>query len=430
MHHEAATLEATLRTHAPDVLSCLSELGRQLYFPREGILSQSAEAKAHAHAYNATIGIATSKGLAMHLPLLQHALSAFAPNDVYPYAPPEGKRDVRIAWRDKLYSENPSLRDKQFGLPIVTHALTHGLSIASDLFVDAGDTVVVSEQRWENYDMIFGLRRGAQLATYPLYDDEGHLHVAAFRHALYSARPKGKAIVVLNFPNNPTGYTPYRDEVDALVDTVRAAANDGMRLVVVVDDAYFGLFYDDCSRESIWARLVGLHPRIVPIKVDGATKEHFVWGFRVGFLTVGTGIHEADAVLEQKTLGAIRSSISSASHLSQTALLYALQHPEFAAQCAHNVAELRRRALRVRDVLSDRSFADVWRVYPFNSGYFMCLQLLHVPSERVRAHALHTFGVGTIALGTHDLRVAYSCLEEDKIAHVFSCIASSARALR
>ena len=33
--------------------------------------------------------------------------------------------------------------------------------------------------------------------------------------------------------------------------------------------------------------LVDLHPNVLGIKLDGATKEDYVWGFRVGFITFG-----------------------------------------------------------------------------------------------------------------------------------------------
>ncbi len=54
----AAELNQRLEAAAPEVLAMLSGLGRRLYFPK-GILSQSAEANAKAHRFNATIGIAT-----------------------------------------------------------------------------------------------------------------------------------------------------------------------------------------------------------------------------------------------------------------------------------------------------------------------------------------------------------------------------------
>jgi len=71
---------------APHVFEMLSDLGRELYFPK-GILSQSAEARQKATRYNATIGIAKEGGEAMHLASVVKQFSGLLPDDVLPYAP-------------------------------------------------------------------------------------------------------------------------------------------------------------------------------------------------------------------------------------------------------------------------------------------------------------------------------------------------------
>ena len=66
----AAELNNAIEKAAPEVLAMLSSFGRRLYFPK-GILTQSAEAKAKAHRFNATIGIATEGAGPMYLPSIQ-----------------------------------------------------------------------------------------------------------------------------------------------------------------------------------------------------------------------------------------------------------------------------------------------------------------------------------------------------------------------
>ena len=61
----AAELNSILEREAPQVLHMLSALGKRFYFPK-GIISQSAEAKAKAHRFNATIGIALPAGSDRH----------------------------------------------------------------------------------------------------------------------------------------------------------------------------------------------------------------------------------------------------------------------------------------------------------------------------------------------------------------------------
>lgn len=422
MNPLAGQLNEKLKTDSPHIYEMLSTLGKEIYFPKEGILSQSAEASSQAKKYNATIGIATENGGPMHLKVLQDSLSAFAPKDLYPYAPPAGKPELRGVWREKMIKDNPSLQDKKFSNPIVTNALTHGLSIVADLFADVGDAVIYPDKNWENYELTFAIRRGAEIVNYPLFTEEMTFNSDGLRDALLAQKDKGKAIVVLNFPNNPTGYTPSVADGKKIVLAINEAAEAGINVVVVTDDAYFGLFFEDSLHESLFGSLLDLHPRILPIKVDGATKEEYVWGFRVGFITYGAQNTEAIVALEQKTLGIIRATISSGPHPSQTFILKALQDPNFEAQKEEKFQVMKGRANKVKQLLDTDQYQDTWEYYPFNSGYFMCLKLKDVSAEDVRLRLLREYEVGTIALGEHDLRIAFSCIAEEYLEDLFNLI--------
>ncbi|GAB6927071.1 aminotransferase class I/II-fold pyridoxal phosphate-dependent enzyme [Paenibacillus sp. JCM 10914] len=422
MNPLAGQLNEQMQAGNPHIYNMLSTLGKEIYFPKEGILSQSAEAANHAHKYNATIGIATEGGTPMHLDVIQDKLSSFQPKDLYPYAPPAGKPELRSVWRSKMIQDNPSLEGKAFGNPIVTNALTHGLSIVADLFVDEGDAVIYPDKNWENYDLTFGIRRHGVHISYPLFTEHMKFNADGLRQALLQQQDKGKAIVLLNFPNNPTGYTPGAEEGKAILAAIQDAAEAGINVVVVTDDAYFGLFFEDSLKESLFGHLCGLHPRILPIKVDGATKEEFVWGFRVGFITFASDDPGVLSALEQKTLGIIRATISSGAHPSQTFVLEALKSADYQAQKEVKFEILKGRANKVKSLLDSGKYGDVWQYYPFNSGYFMCLKLRTVSAEALRSHLLHNYGVGTIALGEHDLRIAFSCIEESYLEEMFDLI--------
>ncbi|MCH2187806.1 hypothetical protein MK280_18275, partial [Myxococcota bacterium] len=172
VHPLAADLNQTLKDQAPQVFEMLSAYGRRIYFPK-GILSQSAEAKAKAHRFNATIGIATEGGQAMHLESIQRHLKDLGPDEVYPYAPAPGRPGLRSQWRAKLEAENPSLKGKRFGLPIVTSAITHGISLVGELFLDPEDVVLLPDKLWGNYRLSYEVRLGARIETYPFYREGG-----------------------------------------------------------------------------------------------------------------------------------------------------------------------------------------------------------------------------------------------------------------
>ncbi|OKP71472.1 hypothetical protein A3842_23625 [Paenibacillus sp. P3E] len=430
MNPLAGQLNDNIKAGNEHVYDMLSNLGKALYYPKEGILSQSAEAAAHAKKYNATIGIATEKGVPMHLGVIQDKLSAYSPKDLYGYAPPAGKPELRTVWREKMLRETPSLEGKSFGNPIVTNALTHGLSIVADLFADQGDAVIYPDKNWENYELTFGVRRLSDTVTYPLFTEDMSFNSAGLLDALLAQKDRGKAIVLLNFPNNPTGYTPGIKEGEAIVASILRAAEEGINVVVVSDDAYFGLFFEDSLKESLFGRLANLHPRVLAVKIDGATKEEFVWGFRVGFITFASDSKEVLASLEQKTMGIIRATISSGPHPSQTFVLDALKSPKFAEQKEEKFQIMKGRANKVKALLDSGKYGDeVWTYYPFNSGYFMCLKLHTVHADALRLHLIHNYGLGTIALGETDLRVAFSCIEEDQLEDLFDMVYSGIRDL-
>lgn len=409
------------------VYDMLSKRGKELFFPK-GILSQSAEAKTKAKKFNATIGIATEDGVAMHLSCIRKHLETLKPNDVFPYAPASGKPELRKKWQEKILADNPSLEGKTLSLPIVTSAITHGLSLTGDLFVDEGDTIVLPDKLWGNYRLIFNTRLGAQFKTFPLYNERNGFNTDGLKKVVEeTGKDRSKLILLLNFPNNPTGYSITPKEADDISMVLNAISSMGLNLVVISDDAYFGLFYEnDVMKESLFAHTANLHERILAVKLDGATKEQYVWGFRVGFITYGVGgdgnkelIYNA---LEKKTMGAIRGGISNSPHLSQTLVLKGLESEEFSKQKKEKYEVMKARALKVKEVLQNEKYNDAWTYYPFNSGYFMCLKLKTLNAETLRQHILNQYGIGVISVGDTDIRVAFSCIEVDDINELFDLI--------
>jgi len=327
-----------------------------------------------------------------------------------------------------MYEKNPSLAGREISLPVVTNGITHGLSTFADVWLDPGDVVILPEMMWGNYNMIFSVRKHAKLSKYELFNESGGFNLDAFETRVKAEAEKhDKICVLLNFPQNPSGYTVTETEAARIIDILVAVAESGTNVITVSDDAYFGLFYEpDILKESLFAKICDIHPRLLAVKLDGATKEDYVWGLRLGFMTYGCPVKGDGAAvydaLERKTAGGIRGNISNCSHLSQSIVLKAMQSPGYDEQKAAKSAILKERATEVKSVLSDPKYSDAWDVYPFNSGYFMCIRLKTVEAEKLRLHLLDAYGVGLIALGTHDIRVAFSCIEKEDIRELFDIV--------
>ncbi len=427
MNPIAKELNEIIKNGNEHIHDMLSEVGKNLFFPK-GILSQSAEAKEKAHKFNATIGMATEKGETMHLASVMAMLSGLKPSEALTYAPSFGIMPLRQAWQEALFEKNPSLQGKDISLPVVSNAITHGLSVVADMWVDPGDVIILPEKMWGNYNLVFVVRRGAEIVHYDMFDGQGKFNLNAFETRVRAeAENRKKIVVILNFPNNPTGYTVNPREADGIADILTRTAQRGTNVLAITDDAYFGLFYDDTGlKESIFTKLSGRDPRLLAVKLDGATKENFVWGLRVGFITYGGSfdgeprpIYDA---LEKKTAGGVRGSISNAAHLSQEIVFKSLKSDTYAAEKQEKFQIMKDRAKEVKRVLSDTKYVHAWEPYPFNSGYFMCLKLKTVDAESLRVHLLDKYGVGLISLGKTDLRVAFSCLEKEDTQELFDTV--------
>ena len=422
----AIELNDQIHDTAPSVFALLSKLGKRIYLPK-GILSQTAEASTKAHRFNATRAIAEKNDDMMHLAVSRKLVPALPLEDIYGYAPVLGQPELREAWKTHLLKENPSLAEATLSLPIVTSGMTHGFSLLAELFVDSGDTLILPDKIWGNYRLIFQTKAEANLQTYPFFNAVGGFNTHGFREILTNITNE-KLLILLNFPHNPTGYAITPTEAQRIVDAIVARADAGSRILVMIDDAYAGLWYDaSVMHESLFGLLVGCHPNVVPVKIDGATKEEYAWGLRVAFISFGLG-ERAMQPLEQKFSGLIRANTSGASQVSQTLILEAMKAPGYTEQKQQNYEVLKTRALKAKKVASDAQYVKLWEVYPSHAGYFMCLNLKSGNAEQVRQRLLEEHGIGTISLGETELRVAYSCLEESDIETVFELIAERVEA--
>jgi len=403
-----------------------SELGRQIYFPR-GIVAQSAEAGARAFLLNATIGMAVENGEPIVLPVVGEQVPGLTRKQLVSYAPTSGYLPLRKAWKAQMLKKNPSLADGTFSLPMVVPGLTNGVFQATELFIETDTVVLVPDLHWDNYPLIMGVRREARLVNFPFFDETSGFNVEGLKRALSENAITGKIVLCLNFPNNPSGYSPTKVEARQIVQVLVEQAEAGTDILVLCDDAYFGLAYEnDTCRESLFAFLAAAHERILAVKVDGTTKEDFSWSFRVGFVTFGFkgATHEHFHALTQKLMGAIRASVSSSSGLAQQILLKAWEKPGYEAEKQAAFQDLERKYRKVREIVQAYEASgrgDVLSALPFNSGYFMSFRTRGVSAETLRL-ALLDKGIGTIAISETILRVAYSSVDYDRLAELFDYI--------
>ena len=116
--------------------------------------------------------------------------------------------------------------------------------------------------------------------------------------------------------------------LDALKETQKTIAKP---IIILVDDAYEPYVYSkEVINRSIFYALHELEEDIIPIKLDGITKELLLYGGRIGFITVGLKPHwvknaqeiiTLKAEIDNKLSGLLRTTISNANHFYQSLIL-------------------------------------------------------------------------------------------------------------
>ncbi|MFL6195841.1 MAG: aminotransferase class I/II-fold pyridoxal phosphate-dependent enzyme [Thermoanaerobaculia bacterium] len=311
---------AFLEEAAPAVWAALSPVGRRMTQPVHFLPHQSAAAR--GRPFNATIGqITDGHGSAVPLPSMAAALSGLSEAErsrAFLYSPVEGLPDLRRAWRDwQRRGVKPELPSS---LPLVTLGTAHARALAAELFVAEGRPVVLPDSGKEEDRDLFELRLGARVFRCGCLQG-GHFDPVAISRVLADFPEGEPAVVLLEFPREETGYTPVARERAALCSSLAAVA-ERRPLAVLVDDTWEGL---GTPSASLFWSLIGRHPNLIPLKIDGADGQLGFPGGRVGFLTFpwesGGGLA---AALESKTLMLLRAQVGSPSAATQGLLLRAM----------------------------------------------------------------------------------------------------------
>jgi aspartate/methionine/tyrosine aminotransferase len=407
LHPEAQILNDLIDQEHPALGKALSSFGRRVYAPK-GIPFQAQQAA--GCKVNATIGqITDGKGQPLPLDRLAGLMKDLPQKDVFLYSPIQGRERCRTLWKNKLIAED--IRFSTLSLPGVSLGICHALAMATDLFFERGDTLVVPDLYWDNYDQIFEVRHEARMVHYPFYDGTT-FNIKGLKQVLDEV--SGKVHVLLNFPNNPTGFSPTLNEIKQISDLLVSAAEKRI-VVVYCDDAYHGLVFEpNATTQSLFFELIDRHPNLIALKADGVTKELSFFGGRVGFLSLGFS-GPVGQYLNEKICGLVRGSVGSPVGISQFLSEEELLDPqhESSFQNLKSILEKRYRVLQAG--LSQGS--PFWTPLPFNSGCFCLLQLKPgLEAEKVRQQLIKDESVGVVSHLDRYLRIAFCSMTEKDIS--------------
>lgn len=191
---------------------------------------------------------------------------------MHAYAPVQGEPSLRAEFAEHL-ARTRGLSIEPDALQ-VTAGATSGVAIAIHTLLDVGDEVLLPAPFWP---LVRGVieSRGAVPVEIPFFDrlrDPGFDLEAVLERAITSKT----AAIYVNSPNNPTGATLTKAELDAVVGV---AMRHG--LWILADEAYMDLAFD--GPPPPWFAEPEVARRTVTLYT--LSKSHGIAGARIGFLT-------------------------------------------------------------------------------------------------------------------------------------------------
>ncbi|HEX4645561.1 MAG TPA: aminotransferase class I/II-fold pyridoxal phosphate-dependent enzyme, partial [Verrucomicrobiae bacterium] len=204
---------------------------------------------------------------------------------------------------------------------LVTVGVSEALDLALRALINPGDEVLYHEPCYVSYPATILFAHGVPVVVETRAEDGFRLTRAMLERKV---TPRTK-VLMLNFPNNPSGAVMSGTDLEEIAAFARERD-----LIVITDEIYAELTYDAPHRSI--ASLPGLRDRT--LLLHGFSKAWAMTGFRVGYACGPAELIEAMMKIHQYTM-------LCASSLSQKAALEALARPS--QDIAEMVNEYRRR---------------------------------------------------------------------------------------
>jgi aspartate/methionine/tyrosine aminotransferase len=316
-------------------------------------------------------------------------------------------------------------------LPLITSGVTNGIFLSCSMFLNPKEYIIAPNKRWENYDNIVEKYLGAKIKPFEFIKNQ-EFDLESFNTAIDEvAEVQTKIVIILNFPNNPTGYVPKREEAQNIINLlVKKQRRLKKPIVVLVDDAYEPyIFTEDGIKQSIFYNLHKLEEDIIPVKLDGATKELLLYGARIGFLTIGLKpnwtknseeLHILMKEIDNILSGFDRIIISNSNHFYQTLIVKL-----FKEQGIKNILKMRNKVytlLKSRYELLNSELKKINNpdisIDPSSGGFFIFINLnpSKIRASEFTEFLLRNYKVGVIPIekpqeNVNGIRIAFCSID-------------------
>lgn len=304
-----------------------------------------------------------------------------------------GLPELRAKIAQKLNTEN-GCNYSPDGV-IVTPGGKFAIYVAVRSMINPGDEVMYLEPGWVSYPSIIEASGGVVVPVRLRWDADFAITRAALEEK-YSPKVK---MLIINYPNNPTGRNLSREEAEEIRSFMLAHPD----VLLLSDEIYERIVFAGCENISM-ASYPDICDRVITI--NGFSKSVAMTGWRAGYLA-------ADVKLQKVMYNLFQHTMTCVSGFIQKACVTAFD-------CEKEIEEMRLRYEQRRDMFITALNAIPGVSCRMPQGAFYAWVRFDVPgmdSEAVCAYILEkakVVGVPGVAYGTDECCVRFSFAASDE----------------
>ncbi len=206
-------------------------------------------------------------------------------------------------------------REQRLDVPLANILVTNGgkqaiFNVVMSV-INAGDEVIIPAPAWAGYEQTVQFAGGKPVFV-PCPQANGFVLQAPTLEAAITPRTR---LLILNYPNNPSGAACSADALAAIAEVLRRHPD----IWVLSDDIYEHLLFDDFRYATLAAVAPDLADRTVTM--TGVSKSYAMTGWRIGFCAGPSALIKACTVVQATTTSGVSS-------IGQAAALAALEGPQ------------------------------------------------------------------------------------------------------
>ncbi len=288
---------------------------------------------------------------------------------------------------------------------------TGALTLAFNLFLEAGDKVLLPNIMWGNYKLI-AKKAALDYDTYQLFNQNNKFNIdSLYEKILELSKTQEQILVIINDPcQNPTGYSLSDQEYEELITRLNQLGTK-INLTVLFDIAY--LDYDDNKNQMhrLFKQIINQKNNFTNLFAASCSKVFGVYGLRIGALFSITKDQDfaKDFItcLESQIRGTY-SCPNGAGITTLAQLLISDKMDQLTKQVNENSLKLKQRTSYFITKLKESKLEYL----PYHNGFFVCLKVNNAYKlcETLKEHKVYV-----IPFNDDLIRIAVCSLNQEEI---------------